>query len=91
MKVSVVISACDNRVPMFDRALDTWACQTMPKDDFELLVVDDARRDTLRDLCQAKARAIGLNIQFIRIDKAKSVIPVKSFIPALTKDRKSVV
>jgi len=86
MKVSVVISACDNRVPMFDRALDTWASQTMPKEDFELLVVDDAQRDNLRQLCQTKAQEKGLNIQFIRIDKAKSVIPVKSFIPALTNN-----
>lgn len=86
MKVSVVISACDNRVAMFGRALDTWACQTMPKSDFELLVVDDAQRDDLRALCREKAKAFDLNILFIRIDKSRSVIPVKSFIPVLTNN-----
>lgn len=86
MKVSVVISACDNRVHLFDRALDTWAVQTMPKDDFELLVVDDAQRDNLLQLCRDRSRSLGLNIQFIRIDKARSVIPVKSFIPVLTNN-----
>lgn len=86
MKVSVVISACDNRVHLFDRALDTWGSQTMPKEDFELLLVDDAQRDSLRQLCRAKAASLGLNIRFIRIDKSKSVIPVKSFIPVLTNN-----
>jgi hypothetical protein len=86
MKVSVVISACDNRMRLFDRALDTWALQTMPKDDFELVVVDDAVREDLREQCRTRGRALGLNIQFIRIDKTKSVIPVKSFIPVLTNN-----
>lgn len=86
MKVSVVISACDNRVHLFERALDTWASQTMPKDEFELLVVDDAERESLRQLCQTKGPACGLNIRFIRIDKSRSVIPVKSFIPVLTNN-----
>jgi glycosyltransferase involved in cell wall biosynthesis len=86
MKVSVVISACDNRIAMFGRALDTWASQTMPKQDFELLVVDDAQREDLRALCRERALADGLNILFIRIDKNRSVIPVKSFIPALTNN-----
>jgi glycosyltransferase involved in cell wall biosynthesis len=86
MKVSVVISACDNRIAMFGRALDTWASQTMPKSDFELLVVDDAQREDLRALCRERALADGLNILFIRIDKNRSVIPVKSFIPALTNN-----
>jgi len=86
MRVSVVISACDNRAHLFSRALDTWAKQTLPKGDFELLVVDDAVREDLRTLCQEKARSLGLNIRFIRINKTKSVIPVKSFIPVLTNN-----
>lgn len=86
MRVSVVISACDNRVLLFDRALDTWTAQSMSKDDFELVVVDDAIREDLRTLCRTKAQSSGLNIQFIRIDKTKSVIPVKSFIPVLTNN-----
>jgi len=71
---------------MFGRALDTWARQTMSKSDFELVVVDDALRNDLRKLCQERAKIDGLNILFVRIDKARSVIPVKSFIPALTNN-----
>ena len=44
MMISVVISACDNRVPLFGRSLDTFASQSMRKSDFELVVVDDAAR-----------------------------------------------
>jgi len=40
----------------------------------------------LRQLCRERSQADGLKIQFIRIDKTKSVIPVKSFIPVLTNN-----
>jgi glycosyltransferase involved in cell wall biosynthesis len=86
MEVSVVISVSDRRMPMFSRSLDTWARQTLPKNDFELVVVDDAVRDDFRESCREAAAAHGLNIQFIRIDKTRSVIPVKTFIPVLTNN-----
>lgn len=86
MKISVIISACDKRCHLFDRSLDTWASQTMSKNDFELIVVDDAIREDLYSLCKEKSKELGINIQFIRIDKYSSIIPVKSFIPVLTNN-----
>jgi len=86
MKVSVVISACDNRDHLFARALDTWAVQTLPKKEWELVVVDDAERESLRDLCRRRAARDGTRIRFVRIDKSRCDIPVRSFIPALTNN-----
>jgi glycosyltransferase involved in cell wall biosynthesis len=86
MKISVIISACDKRIHLFTRSLDTWVSQSMPKNDFEIIVIDDAIREDLRALCQTRSQSDGLNIQFIRIDKTKSVIPIKSFIPVLTNN-----
>jgi len=86
MKISVVISACDNRTHLFERSLDTWAAQTMPKKDFEIIIVDDSDRESLRQLCYGKNISSGLNIRFVKIDKSKSIMPVKSFIPVLTNN-----
>jgi glycosyltransferase involved in cell wall biosynthesis len=86
MKVSVIISACDNRSDMFRRSLDTWVKQTMPKSDFELIVVDDANRKDLRDLCHEYNKNHGLQFQYIRIDNSKCVMPVTTFIPVLSNN-----
>jgi len=86
MKVSVIISACDKREHLFERALDTWDAQTLPKDQWEMLVVDDAKREALRELCERGAKRHGISIRFLRINKEKSAIPVKTFIPVLTNN-----
>lgn len=86
MKVSVVISACDKREHLFRLALDSWEAQTLPRDQWEMLMVDDAEREELRELCKSEAEKRGINMRFIRIDKTKSVIPVKTFIPVLTNN-----
>lgn len=86
IKVSTIISMCDNRTHMFERALDTWVYQSLPKKEWELIVVDDALRDDVRILCQSAANTFSMNIQFVRIDKSRSTIPVKSFLPVLTNN-----
>jgi len=86
MKVSVIISACDKREHLFERALDSWDRQTLPKDQWEILVVDDAKREALRELCRTSASKHGISLRFLRIDKTKSTIPVKTFIPVLTNN-----
>lgn len=86
MKVSVIISVCDNRHDMFQRSLDTWAKQTMPKDQFEIIVVDDADRTDLKELCKKYANSHGLVFQYIRVDNSKSVMPVKTFLPIVTNN-----
>lgn len=86
MKVSVVISACDNREKLFDRALHTYSKQTLPKDDFEIVMVDDAKRDDLLYLCKKYHEKNGINFQYIKVDQSKSFYDVKSFTPALTNN-----
>lgn len=85
MKVSIVVSACDNREKLFERSLRSLARQTMPKSEFEVVMVDDADRKGLLDLCMAGAEQ-GIRIQYIRIDPSKSHVPAAAFTPALTNN-----
>ena len=86
MKVSVIISVCDNRKDMFLRSLDTWNKQTLNTSYFELVIVDDADRKDLKQLCTKYAKKCNLQIQYIRIDNSKSVMPVNTFIPVLSNN-----
>jgi glycosyltransferase involved in cell wall biosynthesis len=86
MKVSVVISVCDNRESLFDRALFTYCKQTFSKRDFEIVVVDDAQRNDLIDLCKSYHKSHNINFQYIRVDQSKSFYDVRSFTPALTNN-----
>lgn len=85
MKVSIVISACDNRERLFERSLLSLERQTIPKDEFEVVMVDDADRHELRSMCRTAAES-GLRFRYIRIDPSKSHIPAASFTPALTNN-----
>ncbi len=85
MKVSVIISMCDNRYEHFKRSLDSWCNQTMPKKDYELIIVDDANRKDIKDLCKEYSKK-GLCFQYVRIDNAKSYFPIKTFIPVLSNN-----
>jgi len=81
MKVSVVISLCDNRFEYFQRALDTWNNQT--EKDFELILVDDADRSDIRALCNLYS---GINFQYIKIDNSKCDVPITTFTPVLSNN-----
>ncbi len=82
MKVSVIISICDNRLEMFRRSLNTWSKQTMLKNDFELIIVDDAQRDEIIKLC----KEYQFNFQFIRIDNSLCDVPITTFTPVLSNN-----
>ena len=82
MKVSVIISICDNREELFRRSLDTWVKQSLK--DFEIIIVDDADRKEIYQLC--KEYRNDLRFQYIRIDNNKSFIPIKTFTPALSNN-----
>jgi len=86
MKVSVVISVCDNRKDMFKRSLDTWSKQTMDKKDFELVVVDDAERSDLKKLCKTYSKEHRLQIQYLNIDNSKADVPVTTFLPIVSNN-----
>lgn len=88
LKVSVIISASDKREKLFERSLDTWARQTMPKEDFEILVMDDWKREGLRQLCAQRAQQDGMNIRYMRIDykRNRKIRWTPTFIPVLTNN-----
>lgn len=86
MKVSVVISACGGRETLFERSLHTYTKQTLPKDEFEILLIDDGNRIELLELCRKYHDAHNLSFQYVRIDPSKSNYPSKSFTPALTNN-----
>jgi len=82
MKVSIIISICDNREKLFKRSLDTWAKQSLK--DFEIIIVDDASRKEIYQLCKEYKNT--LKFQYINIDNNKSFIPIKTFTPALSNN-----
>jgi len=86
MKVSVVISVCDNRTNFFERSLHTWSNQTLPKNEFELIIVDDASRDDIKDLCFKFHEETGMQFQYIKIDSSKCDVPITTFLPILTNN-----
>lgn len=81
MKVSVIISICDNRFDFFKRSLITWSAQT--EKNFEIIVVDDAERNNILDLCKTFTN---LNFQFIRIDNSLCDVPITTFTPVLSNN-----
>lgn len=85
MKVSIIISACSGRERLFKRSLLSLERQTLSKKEFEVIMVDDADRYSLRDLCRSAAKQ-GLRFRYIRVDPSKSHVPPASFTPALTNN-----
>jgi len=79
MKVSVIISLCDNRFDFFRRSLETWKTQT--NKNFELVLVDDGHREEFFELSKKYVFS-----QYIQIDNSKSHIQPKTFTPVLTNN-----
>lgn len=72
-KVSIIISI-KNRTKLFRRSLKLYNKQTMPKSDWELVVVDDmSNEDVLNTL---KTYAKDINWQYIKIDSNKNDFPI---------------
>jgi len=82
---SVVISVKD-RLEFLDRTLYTYARQTMPKEQFEIVIVDDGSKENILGLCKTHAARSGLQFQYIRVDTSKGAIPQRGFTPALTNN-----
>jgi glycosyltransferase involved in cell wall biosynthesis len=81
MKVSVIISLCDNRFELFSRSLNTWVEQT--KKNFEIIIVDDSKRDDILNLCK---NYTNLNFQFVRINNSLCDVPITTFTPVLSNN-----
>jgi glycosyltransferase involved in cell wall biosynthesis len=71
---------------MMSRSLDTWARQTLDKNDFELIIVDDASRNDIKDLCFKSHKKMDIQFQYIRIDSSRCDVPITTFLPILTNN-----
>jgi glycosyltransferase involved in cell wall biosynthesis len=85
IKNSVIISI-QNRRDFLDRTLRTYARQTMPKSDFEIVIVDDNSQEDILGLCKMHAKESGLQFQYIKMDTSKGAVPQKGFTPALSNN-----
>jgi len=85
IKNSVIISI-SNRREFFDRTLLTYAKQTMRKEEFELVVVDDGSTEDILGLCKQHAKKSGLQFQYIRADSNRGTVPQRGWTPALTNN-----
>lgn len=85
IKVSVLISLF-NRIEYFSRTLETYAKQTLPKKDFEIVVLDDNSTQDILGLCRKYSKLYDIQFQYIKFDKNKSSYPVGAFTPALSNN-----
>ena len=73
MKVSVIISI-KNRTKLFRRSLKLYNKQSMPRSEWELVVVDDNSDEDV--LATLKEYASDLNWQYIRMDSHRNDFPI---------------
>lgn len=85
IKVSVVISTF-NRKDFLARSFLTYDKQTLNKKEFELVIVDDGSTEDIKGLCKREAQNLGLQIQYILINKYKGAYVPRSFNQALTNN-----
>jgi len=65
-KISVVISSYNRAHHLID-TLPTLICQPIPKEDYEIVIVDDRSTDNTREVCMSFADQC--NIRYIRLDE----------------------
>jgi hypothetical protein len=58
----------------------------MPKEEFELVIIDDQSTQDIKGLCREAANEYGLRFQFITYDRNKGAIPAVTFTPALSNN-----
>ena len=85
IKNSVIISVKD-RSDFLDRTLYTYAKQTMPLNEFEMVIIDDNSKEDILKICKKHSEINKLNFQYIKVDTTKGVFPQKGFTPALTNN-----
>jgi glycosyltransferase involved in cell wall biosynthesis len=86
IKVSVIVSAY-NRRELMNLSLLYYDRQTMPKSEFELVVVvDNDCTDDIKGLCAEQAKKHDLQIQYVKIDKYAGAYKPKSFNQALANN-----
>ncbi len=68
-----VILPIRNRAGLFERSLRSWAAQTIGRETFELIVIDQDSTDGLRLLLDGYAGSI--NIRYFNLDPAQGHVP----------------
>jgi len=71
MKITVALSI-HNRSELFRRALPSYLVQTMPPEDWEIILVDDMSSEDLREVCEPLSERI--NITHIYMDHTRHPI-----------------
>ncbi len=85
IKLSVVISVY-NRINFFRRTLYTYANQTMNKNNYELVVVDDSSTVDIKGLCKEYSKKYGIKFQYIKFNRDGGAIKPLTFTPALSNN-----
>lgn len=86
MKLSLVISTY-NRTKLLDHVLFSLTRQDFPRDEYEVVIVDENSTEDTLGLCKKWKPEIGCRIVYIRIDPSKyTYIPIKYHTPALTNN-----
>ena len=73
-----------NRSNFLRYTLETLKKQTLPKSDWELVVVDDGSTEDMEGFFASYSN--DLNIKYIKIDSSRSAIPIWSHTPALSNN-----
>lgn len=63
-----IIVSCYNRGDLMSRAFETWANQDIPKNLYEIIVVDDGSDDNTSEIVRSYKNT-GLNLKLIRLEK----------------------
>lgn len=82
--VSVVIP-CKNRAAMLWDCFEGLAAQTLPRDRFEVVLVDDASSDDLAALCARGRDVLGLDIRHDRLLRGGGPAPARNRGVALAR------
>lgn len=85
IKISVILSVF-NRKDYLNRSLMTYVNQNFPRQDFELVIVDDKSSQDIYQLCKDYSKNFNINFQYILIDGNKGAFERKSFTPALSNN-----
>jgi len=85
IKVSVIISLY-NRRSFFERTLHTYSQQTMPKENFEIIVMDDCSTEDIEGLCESYSKKHNIRFRYVSFDRNAGAIRAKTFTPALSNN-----
>lgn len=85
IRLSAVVSVF-NRDRFFERTLETYAKQHFPKEQFEIIVLDDKSTQNIKGLCHKYSEKYGLKFQYILFNRDGGAIRPNGWTPALSNN-----